>query len=686
MQVKEPILLPSRIIPALGLAAALFAVSCDRSSTTAPKDWECAIAEGETPASTNTIGCREDFTALASPPLDASLPGALSLKTVVDREDGDKLYFQDSKEYPFHWDFTSAKLSGNGKPIVPSKSSFNTTEYTSANRRFILGALTHYEGPGIWAYEIAPYDNSTAEMINAGFSKVAAACFCGNSLYFHPTSLKVAAEAANLPASIKIISSDALYDGIDYQPLNYGTSVGRLVFTTAKKLETEYVGFRDIVVLDAVPNDISVVSGIITQEFQTPLSHINVLSQNRGTPNMGLRGAQTNADLIALKGKWVKLSVGPSAYTIEEATQADADAWWDSHKPADVGVPAMDLETREMRDVEDILDYDGPESLGPALKKAIPAYGGKASHFSAFPHMDSSKISYPKAFAIPVYYYWQFMESNGFNDSVEIMLADAKFKADPAERDKRLNTLRDAMKKAPVDSAFEADLMAMIDERFPGINKIRFRSSTNAEDLDGFTGAGLYDSKTGDKADSKDPIIGAVRGVWSTVWYFRAFEERSYRNIDHQSVGMALLVHNAHSDEEANGVAITANPFDPTGSEPGFYINVQLGEEPVVSPTSRITPDEFIYQFDMPGQPIDLISSSTLVDKGTTVLTTAQTYALGMALKEIHLFFQPLYGKDASKWYAMDTEFKLDQRVGDPGGQPIIILKQARPYPGFGNQ
>ena len=59
----------------------------------------------------------------------------------------------------------------------------------------------------------------------------------------------------------------------------------------AAELETTYVGFRDIVVLDAMPNDISVVAGIITEEFQTPLSHINVLARNRGTPNMGLRNA-----------------------------------------------------------------------------------------------------------------------------------------------------------------------------------------------------------------------------------------------------------------------------------------------------------------------------------------------------------------------------------------------------------
>jgi hypothetical protein len=173
--------------------------------------------------------------------------------------------------------------------------------------------------------------------------------------------------------------------------------------------------------------------------------------------------------------------------------------------------------------------------------------------------------------------------------------------------------------------------------------------------------------------------------VWASVWLFRTFEERTFRSIDHRSVGMAMLVHRAHPEEEAGGVAITANPFDRAGLEPGFYINVQLGGESVVLPSSGITSDHFLYHYDMPGQPMVFLGHSSLVPAGTTVLTNAQAYALGTALKEIHRFFKAAYGTDASAWYAMDTEFKLDQPENDPTGAPIIIMKQARPYPGFGN-
>src|SRR6185369_5635452 len=127
----------------------------------------------------------------------------------------------------------------------------------------------------------------------------------------------------------------------DYQPLNTGTAIGQLRFVKSADLSTTYVGFRDIVVLDSSPGDISVVAAMISEEFQTPLSHINVLAQNRGTPNMGLRHAMTNPMLRALEGKWVRLTVGLFDYTVAEVTMAEADAFWEAHKPPVVKVPEI---------------------------------------------------------------------------------------------------------------------------------------------------------------------------------------------------------------------------------------------------------------------------------------------------------------------------------------------------------
>ena len=614
---------------------------------------------------------------LASEPLDESIPGAVSVKVVLDRLDGDALYFQNSGKYLIHHDFVAAQLSGAGRPIVPGLEEFNRSEYYAPDRRFVLGAVTWYEGPAVWALEIAPYDTASADLIALLFHAVQARAFFGAALRFHPLSQSVQAEARRLPADVPIVTTDAIYAGIDYQPLNLGTTYGRLRFLRAAELDAAYVSYRDVVVLDQVHNDISVVAGLITEAFQTPLSHVNVLSQNRGTPNMGLRGATTDATLHALDGRWVRLVVGAFDYSIEEVDAAEADAWWVDHLPDAVAVPRLDTSVTDLRDVELLVDEGAGLGLREAIKAAVPAFGGKASHYSVLARTED--VTTPDAFAIPVYYYAQFMAQNGFDARVEALLADDDFMHDAEVRDAELGRLRDDMRAAPVDQGLQDLLRAKWDADYAGVD-LRFRSSTNAEDLDGFTGAGLYTSATGDH-DDWDDTLDAIRKVWASVWYFRAFEERAYRGIDHRAVGMALLVHHNFSDEVANGVALTANPFVPSGLEPGFYVNVQFGEASVVQPEGADTTDQFIYHYGLPGQPVVYLSHSNLVAAGTTVLDGDQVYALGQGLDAIHRRFAPAYGQAAGTWYAMDVELKFEPVVG---GEPRLVFKQARPHPGRG--
>jgi hypothetical protein len=149
---------------------------------------------------------------------------------------------------------------------------------------------------------------------------------------------------------------------------------------------------------------------------------------------------------------------------------------------------------------------------------------------------------------------------------------------------------------------------------------------------------------------------------------------------------MALLVHHNFPDEEANGVALTANPFDPNGIEPGFYVNVQWGGGvEVVHPPAGTTSDEFLYFFDSPNQPTAFLAHSNMIPEGKTVLNRTQTYQLGEALKSIHERYSIAYGPKAGNqgWYAMDVEFKYDDE-DSPGQEARLLIKQARPHPGRG--
>lgn len=669
-------------------AAAWLLASCKAPSTPSetdtdlpPTPWACVLDPGApTPPSSPQIGCADDFDRLAAEPLDASIPGARSVKTALDRSDGDRFHFIDTQTYKLHWDFAFAHLSGNGLPIVPPLGQFNTAEYYSPNRRFLLGAVTYYEEPDVWAYELSPYDTSSAEMIAQAYEAIAENTWFGDELKFHATSAAIAQVATALPPSVQQITTDELFAGITYQPLNFATSMGRLAFYAEGEVEVVPPWFREIVVLEAIPIDISVTQGIITSDFQTPLSHINVLSQNRGTPNMALRGAWENAELRALEGRWVELTVGPFNYTVREVTQEEADAWWELNRPEPIPVPPMDTSVVGLRPLSQVLDREAHPALGDAISAAVPVFGGKVSHYAAMLAFPFQGSPVPDGFAIPVHHYDKHMRDNGLWDLVDAMFADPQFHADPAVRVAALANLRAAIQAAPMDPVLEQQVVTHIATGSYPTTRFRFRSSTNAEDVEGFNGAGLYESYTGDPLDPTRPVRDAIRGTWSSAWTVRAYEERTYYGIDHTNIGMAVLSHRGFPVEDSNGVAITANIFDTVGAEPAFYINVQLGDEPVVRPDPAITTDQILFYFTQPGQPIVYLGYSSLTPPGTTVLTNTQVNQLGSALQVIHQGFAPAYGNNGG-FYGMDVEFKFDSQFD---GTPTLYIKQARPYPGWG--
>jgi len=733
-----------KTLAALSTATVLMLSGCGDDEPKSTEDDEpvvlvegdCQIdAEDEAPDFLEDINCRDDFDALASAPLDASLSGATSLKVVLDvRQDPSALYFQNSTRYRIHFDFASENLSGGDFPLVPPLAQFNDNYYAPPEeRQFVLGAVTYYSGPDVWTLEFAPYDTATADAVELLFDAVRDHAYFGPALTFHANSQAFESVAEDLPDDIPVITTDEIYAGTDYQALNPGEAVGRLRFLYSAELESAYVGPCDIVVLDKVPNDISVVAGIVTQEFQTPLSHINVLSQNRGTPNMGLRGAMQNEELREHEDSYVRLIVGNEEFTVEavsaeEAEEAQRECV--ARSGAEVSIARYDTTEDLIQDIEDLVDMDtfepDPEDprspLAQAIAEQIPAYGGKAAHYSWLAQIadrdSGGEWQVPKAFAIPVHYYAQFMAEHHFDDDLEDMFANPAFNSDPAVREELLGELRRKMRTSNVDR----ELLNKIRNKIWGAgeyledgrredwedNRMRFRSSTNAEDLAGFTGAGLYTSVTArvDRAwvprDGDEPghyvyiddpertIEDALRTVWSSVWYFRAYEERSYRGIDHRNVGMALLVHPSFPDEEANGVALTANPFDVADLEPAFYINAQLGGVSVVLPSSEVTVDQFIYYHDLPNQPTVYLSHSNLIEEGSTVLTRREIYTLGNALSDIHDGFSEAYGPAAGNlgYYAMDTEWKYDGRRNRDGliETPQLYVKQARPHTERGSE
>jgi hypothetical protein len=696
------------------------------------------------------LGCYGDFSALASLPLDQSIPGGVSAKVVYDTADAPpSLYYQNSKRFRIHYQFASKDLSGADSgsthtvhPQVLPLATFNSTEYggsTGGGRRFLLGAITYYQGPKRFVLEIDPYDTMPATDIASFFYSVRSSAYFGATLAFHPTSDSVSAVAKALPTDIPVMSTDDLFAQTDYEPLNLATTVGQVKFYTAAQLAVDdtVVGYRDIVVLDSAVNDIPPCAGMITQEFQTPLSHLNVLSENRGTPNMGLRSALTDATLKQYRGQWVEFTVGAQNWTMKAVTAEYAAQWWDAHRPPAIALPQPDLTVTAMTDVQDLVVEDPlhPEALFQEISTAIRAYGSKGSNYGvlyntgkdaagnvislakdatgAYLHDPATavyRVPVRDAFVIPLYWYNEFFRDNGFYIQLDGLLADSQFVNDASVRSRTLMAFMEQIIAAPMSQEFSDALRAKLADKGLAGKTVRFRSSTNAEDLSSFPCAGCYDSHTGDPADWEGDLLVAVKKAWASAWKPRTFDERTQHSIDHKQMAMGLLVHQNfdNASEYANGVTLTANPYDTSGGlVPAFFINYQQGAYyDVVQPVAGISSDEIIYYwYNLPDQPTNYLAHSNIVLPTQTVLSNAQLDRLGTALDVVHKRFSYAYGPNATPgntgFYAIDDESKF-LCTSDPTEQTfvptscdlanpaanhtVLVLKQARPNSGQGYQ
>jgi hypothetical protein len=224
------------------------------------------------------------------------------------------------------------------------------------------------------------------------------------------------------------------------------------------------------------------------------------------------------------------------------------------------------------------------------------------------------------------------------------------------------------MSAATVPADIVADVIRRARQTLPP-GRIRLRSSTNAEDLPGFNGAGLYRSTRVDPGDPADVARG-LREVWASTWLWAAFEEREYYRIDQRTVGMAILVQESIDDDVANGVAITANPF--SQGNPGFFINAQLSGGSVTGAKGDEIPEQILYYTYEGGDGFERLSRSSLA-KGGIIMETPVVDELRQHLFVLHRAFTGV-DPDAIDGRAVDVEFLVRRTA------PRIVIVQARPF------
>ena len=517
-----------------------------------------------------------------------------------------------------------------------------------------------------------------------------------------------------LAEGVVLVDTMALRPGLTAETYSEGESYGTLRFVPAGE-ELDRVGPRDVLIVDAAPHEIGLIAGLVTRQPQSMASHVNLRLREKGIPSATVPDIFDNTVVAALVDGLVHVSAQGDQVTIEAAHLEDAEAFWRSRQPA-LEAPPVNLEATAL------------ESLDAISADDVGAFGTKASNLGELSRVlpEQNRVV---GFAIPARAYADFMDERGLSEEVESLLADPHVRTDLSHKQARLAELRTRIRSADLLPDFVEALREAVRSTYgqAGLTtRLRFRSSTNAEDLPGVSGAGLYDSRSGCLADDLDAdasgpsaclapeherylrgelerrraelvdhpersFLGeiiedleddlaeeksayrAVRRVWASLWNERAFDDREYYGIDHRKVFMAIAVHPTFVGEQLEAVAFTN--LEPNADEPLYRVVSQAGEVGVVdSSDPTATPEITTFRRAADPRPtaVTLVQPSSLSPDGAGLWSNDRIDELGSLLFQVQDHF-------AASVYPSLAPLMLDVEV-DVAMDGHTVIKQARPY------
>ena len=501
------------------------------------------------PRSLPAIKSQTEFDSLARINTDTgyALPHVLF---VIDRRDKNKIYYVNSKRYRFHKDFV------NGTYLSLERGQeFFENNYLKPNRRFIMGTLAYQTPLKRFAFEFWEGDTVSTDMIKLAADVIKQTFFA--PVAFKPNSSRQDEASAAIESLARVTQSDIAKEQ-EYLPLNLAHGLGR-IHIIPKLDEHVEIGFNEILVLDEVPVNLPPVAGIITTKPSTPLSHINLLAKSWGVPNAYIKNA--NELFKQYDGWWVSFDTKLGNYEIKRANLDQLKEYQSRlYERHDLIQPRANLEVAQIA------------SLAEQRARMVDVYGAKSANLGEVMHAHLSGIIVPNGFTIPIYYYQQFIKENKLEDAIYEMLNDQKFVHDPAYRRDYLTRMRGRIQHGEVSAELEREVLKRAHAEFAG-KGLFVRSSSNAEDLPNFNGAGLYTTVPNVKGDKE--LIEAIKTVWASLWNFEAYEVRERTGIDHSKAFMAVLIQEGINADSA-GVMITTDPYDKENRD-AIYISAKRG-------------------------------------------------------------------------------------------------------------
>lgn len=641
----------------------------------------------------------ERLTMEAFAQLSDTMAGIPYLKIVVEVKT-QTIHFIDGHKFKLHAKYIAQEiLKISESELHENIDQLNKSFYFGQHRSMYLGILAFNTNGSkkFFTLETVEVDDMSGDMLRKFYRIVKKNLTTKHSLYLRPANHWQ--EMTVLEYSTKVlprIFSYELMDAKSFIPLNTGEAQGRLCvfhsFLEYQERKSELL-WHDIIVMKKVPDDIPRISGIINAEHTTPLSHTNVLACGWQIPNAIQKGVLDEIDQRNLNGKWVCYKVERNAPAIS-LLQIDEPELkkplWTIHQvtleppkieqTAIVNLNALRFsecqeygtKAANLGEINYLLDHPSNRVLGFYKVKRFPRehlldhladrlqVGHQTDLVKACHQFLRRTIQIPKGISIPFSIQQQFLES-----SPQIQQLIGKIKMALELNAKEVNPLcirlQQLIEKTPIKREIRDYIDSKIAEHLSGVESFVVRSSSNAEDLEHFSAAGVYESYN--HVTTADTLFKSIQKVWASLVSPRSIHLRQEVGISLDDCYMGVVIQEEIGCD-MGGVMVTTNPMNPQEDFRNVYINASTKSvQDVVHGTDQ--PFQILFNV-VEGGGRTVIKDKTAADLSHAQKNTLQNLALAGKLLQSH--FSP----DYTYKMPVDIEWAIynDQ----------IYLLQIRPY------
>lgn len=553
--------------------------------------------------------------------LSGSLAGHPYLKVVVDRaEDTWHLLDTAVHPFHVDYIATRV-LGMEPAELDSCLDAFNASVYMAPDRRFLLGVLslhidedTEDRRRPFLVLETTEADTMDGPLLEEFYTFVRHRLDGRLPLLLKPANH--GQEHALAPISdvrLPRILSHELFGHRTRTPLNPGEAVGRLRhFRTAEEYASAAgtLDGSDILAMPCLPDDVPRVAGFINTAATTPLSHTNVLAAGWGIPNAVVRDLDRLIEAESLDGGWVRyrvteddISLVPLAPTAVPAAPSRQRQRIRLRTPLLDNLSARPLRRLRLADqnrfgtkaahlgelhhvlharTADLTAFHGlPRPPRPDLYQHLaarlgtthPASRTELTHSasrtelthpvsltelrSAAADFVAETVGAPDGTALPFGLQHRFVQSSPALRRGIVRLKAALDRGAIEAVEPLCLRLQQLVRTTALPDEVAREIVRALPAGPTAGGRLVVRSSANAEDLPGFSAAGVYASVT--SVHGADQLLDAVRRVWASLLSPRSVRLRHQAGISLDDTYMGVIVQE-YVPADLGGVLVTCNP------------------------------------------------------------------------------------------------------------------------------